>query len=116
MIKDAYNNTCSQRVLSVFSNKEPIQIENKSLNGMMHLQTIGTAMNVAMVKALCSFAEYENLVEAAGSAVPIQVDFDGKYYDGIMRGQPIMEQYSRGITRSRRLHQVSFNMFVEEQG
>jgi len=116
VIKDAYNNTCAHRVLSVIPNKDPNRIEQKTINGRYHIQEIGTAPDVANVKALCTYDEWENLVAAAASAIPINVDFDGMYFDGIIRAQPISEQHTRGFTKSNRLYQAAFNMYVSEKG
>jgi len=116
VIKDAYNNTCAHRVLSVFPDKDPNHIERKTLNGAYHIQEIGTAPDTANVKALCTYEEFKSLKAAWSSVIPIQVDFDGDYFDGTIRAKPIVESYTRGIVKSRRLHQVAFNMYVSESG
>jgi hypothetical protein len=116
MIKDAYNNTLSSIVNSVIpANPDTIIIKNLSLDGRPHLQTIGTPVEKVTVSCMSTYAELVNLTDAAAKCVPIQVDFDGGYYDGIIDGNPGSGLFNRGPKASR-LYQVTFEMFVTEQG
>ena len=116
MIKDAYNNTCSSIVSSVIPvNPDSIIIKNLSLNGRPHLQTIGTPIEKVTVVCLSTYAELEHLINAGANCIPIQVDFDGGYYDGIIDERPTSSLFTRG-SKATRLYRASFNMFVEEKG
>jgi hypothetical protein len=115
IIKDAYNNTCAYETLSVIPSFESIIIENKLLNGTAHIQTIGSPIKIASARALCRFDQITNLMEAYAKGTKIFIDFEDIYFDGTIKSQPIISQYSKS-QRGNRIYEATFVLYVEEEG
>ena len=115
MIKDAYNRTCASDVLGVTPGHDGTRIEHKLLNGAIHVQTIGTAIKTATVVCLASLQEMEYLTESVHNGTPIEVDFNTRYYDGYVTGEPQSRLYRHGPESVRRFH-ITFEMYVSATG
>ena len=110
-IKDAYNNTCAAHVLSVIPDQEAVKMENKTLNGKVHIQTLGDPIDLAVVRCLSTYTQWQNLTDAAAKSVPVYVDFEGDQYDGVITGNPSATIFTKG-SRATRLYQVNFTLYL----
>ena len=114
-IKDANNIQCSHRVLSVIPNIDPTKLEHKRLDGVIQVSNTGSHANIAEVRCLCLLSEWEELLRASGDSSYIHVDFEGAYYDGIIRDVPQIINYVRG-PRNTRIYHARFQMITYESG
>ncbi len=112
MITDSLGRTCARITLSVVPGYDSIKMENRLLDGSLHIQTIGTPVRVAIVKAAGSITEYDLCQMAAASGSQISVIFEGIRYTGLIMGTVELEDYSRRRPRARRIYQMSFKMNV----
>jgi len=112
-IKDAYNNVCASHVLSVIPEHEAVKVENKTLNGRVHIQTTGDPIDLVEVQCLSTYEQWETLSEASAKSTPVFVDFEGDYYDGLITGRPSRSLFNRG-KRISRLYEIRFTMYINE--
>lgn len=64
---------------------ESIRIENKLLDGSLHLQTIGIPLKYITFDILANHTEIELLHHAAAIAEVVELTFEGKKFRGILK-------------------------------
>jgi hypothetical protein len=115
IVKDGNNKQLSHRVLSVTPDKDGIIPVHRLLGGRELVQTIGAALDTVMVRCVCTRAEYDNLLAAYGTGAYTQVDFEGDYWDGLIRQKPTVAGRTRGH-KSTRVYEAAFELTVHEKG
>ena len=114
-IKNAYNEQCAFFALSVIPDHESVQVQNRTLDGKIHIQTTGDPIKTADVRCLATLEEFNVLSDSAAKGIPVQIDLDTEtaFYDGLILGQPTRSLGSRG-NRGTRAYNVNFRMHVTE--
>jgi len=103
----------TQGVSMALSHPDVIEIKNRTLDGKYHVQTIGTAGTLLDVEASFTHAQkliFETIKRASGE---IKVVFDGRYYIGVIDGQPSL---SRIPNVDFPMFGGSFTLMVNEEG
>ena len=107
---------CAGRTLSVIPDYDSIQVPNRLLDGSFHIQTIGTPLRVASVRAVCGVIGLNQLRSAYANGGTITVSYEGTLYTGIMMSNAEINSISRGVHRDFRVYEINFVMAVSGEG
>jgi len=112
-IYDKNDNVISNAVQKVLSHPDVVEIKNRTLDGKYHIQTIGTSGTIADVSAYFTPAEKLLFDEIKRRSAPLTVTFDGRYYTGLIDGEP---SYDRLPASNAVMFAISFSLLVETEG
>ena len=76
------------QVLSFIKSLNQTKVTTKSLDGTIHIQTIGAPTKVATISVFSSKEEMELLNEAEADGARINVTYRGVTYTGYVEGKP----------------------------
>ena len=101
----------SKVIVSVIPDYETIEVENKLLDGTIHIQTVGQPARVVNVNTVTVNTENKKLIDTCkATKTPVKVVLDDDYYIGIIRGVPSWARVKSGV------FQVSLTLIVSEEG
>lgn len=100
-------------VESAVSRPDTIEIKNRTLDGLYHIQTIGTGGTLLDVTAHFTMAEKVLFDAIKRESESLKVEFDGFYYVGLIDGAP---SYSRIRSAEAPMFTITFVLAVLEEG
>ena len=112
-IYDNVNTLITKRVESAISRPDVIEIQNRTLDGQYHLQTIGTGATVLDVTAHFTMPQKILLDACKKTSTPLKVIFDQRYYTG-----PISDEvkYNRTPSPNGSIFTATFLLLVQTEG
>ncbi len=86
--KVKYDGNSLGQVLSFVKSLNQTKVTAKSLDGTVHIQTIGSPTKIATISVFSSKAEMELLNEAEADGACISVTYRDVIYSGYIEGKP----------------------------
>lgn len=86
--KVKYNGDILGQVLSFIKSLNQTKVTTKSLDGTIHIQTIGSPTTVATISVFSSKEEMDLMNKAEADGACIDVTYRGVTYSGYIEGKP----------------------------
>ena len=110
---DKNNVLITKLIDTAVSSPDVIEVKNRTLDGRWHIQSIGVAATVLVVKANLKFEEKNRLDAIKRTSDLLKVIFDGRYYIGLIDGKVDYEY--RKFTEHP-MFGTTFTVLVREEG
>lgn len=116
-IYNASNVLITPGVQSAVSRPDVIEVQSRLLDGKYFIQTVGTGGTLLDVTAHFTMAQKMAFDTVKRLTSTIRVVFDGRYYTGIVSGQPtITRNTSTYGVEDEPIFTISFVLLVETEG
>ena len=112
-VYDNNNTLITKRVESAISRPDVVEIQNRTLDGQYHIQTIGTGATVLDATAHFTMPQKILLDTLKKTFTPLKVVFDGRYYAGPISGEI---KYNRTPSPSGTIFTATFLLLIQTEG
>ena len=99
-------------IITYVPERDPTIVENRLLDGTLHLQNIGEAIHTAEVEVICTEAMVDSLNGYYATVTPLVLDKDGTEYTVKILSRPSWEVFRPG-TLANRLYTGTFRLHIE---
>lgn len=102
----------TQHITEYTPEQDAVIVENRLLDGTLHMQSIGDAITLAYIEAICTEAQVDLINGYRATVTPVTLDKDGTEYTVRIRTRPQWEVLRPGPLASR-LYTGTFTVHIE---
>lgn len=112
-IYDQNGNLITELIQTATSRPDVVEIKNRLLDGSYHVQTIGEGGTLLDVEAHFTKEQKDTFDLIKRTMSEMKVIFDGKYYKGLIDGQPTptRKRFADAV-----MYGINFTLMVNDEG
>lgn len=112
---DAQNNLISEDIMRFLPRLEPIRVENRTLDGQYHVQTIGSGARVFDLQVIVTDSGRYTIENAWATGANLRAEVESWYRTGIVKAAPGWDLLRPGPMATR-LYMATFTLAVNSEG
>lgn len=112
---DAQGTVISQRILHLLPRLDVIRVENRTLDGQFHVQTIGAAARLLDLQVVVTDSGRYTIDSAYAIGAILRAEADGWYRSGVVQEAPEWQTLRPGPMVTR-LYLATFTLAINAEG